>query len=436
MTVSSTQQKVSYTGNGSTTAFTIPFYFLDNTHINVIQVVAATGAVVDPATGVTITGAGVSSGGTATFSVAPASGDTIIIRREVPLTQATHYVDGDRFSAASIEAALDQSVMVDQQVAETLGRVPTLPVQTTGVDLTLPTPTAGTALGWDAAGTALTNLVIPGVTATYVASFNGRSGAVVPTTGDYTFAQIASTPTTIAGYGITDALVNTFNGRSGAVVPTTGDYSFSQLSGSATAAQINTALTAPGPIGTSTAGVVNGTTVKAYTYFDGPGTNLTGTAASLTAGTATVANGLKSATTTVVVSAAAAPSARQVLTATSSTAADWEYPGYDIGGGCTGKPAASAVILRFPAVRAFTLPTNLTGSQGKAGTAATASATFNIAKNGVNIGTMAFAASGTVPTWTNTATSFAAGDILTVTAPSSQDATLADIGFVLMGTIA
>jgi hypothetical protein len=44
------------------------------------------------------------------------------------------------------------------------------------------------------------------------------------------------------------------------------------------------------------------------------------------AATATAAAGLKSATTTVVVSAATAPSEGQVLTATSSTAADWETP--------------------------------------------------------------------------------------------------------------
>lgn len=37
-----------------------------------------------------------------------------------------------------------------------------------------------------------------------VSSFNTRTGAVVPASNDYTFAQLASTPTTIAGYGITD----------------------------------------------------------------------------------------------------------------------------------------------------------------------------------------------------------------------------------------
>jgi len=56
------------------------------------------------------------------------------------------------------------------------------------------------------------------------------------------------------------------------------------------------------------------------------GTNITGTGASFTAGQATAALGLKSATTTVSVSSATAPSSGQVLTATSSTAATWQTP--------------------------------------------------------------------------------------------------------------
>jgi hypothetical protein len=53
-------------------------------------------------------------------------------------------------------------------------------------------------------------------------------------------------------------------------------------------------------------------------------TNATGTAASLTAGVATLSNALKSATTTVSVSGATAPSTGQVLTATSGTEATWQ----------------------------------------------------------------------------------------------------------------
>lgn len=42
-----------------------------------------------------------------------------------------------------------------------------------------------------------------------VSSFNGRTGAITPGSSDYTFAQIASKPTTISGYGITDAFTQT-----------------------------------------------------------------------------------------------------------------------------------------------------------------------------------------------------------------------------------
>jgi hypothetical protein len=59
------------------------------------------------------------------------------------------------------------------------------------------------------------------------------------------------------------------------------------------------------------------------TPASGVATNLTGTATGLTSG---ITNALKSATTTVDVSAATAPTAGQVLTATSGTAATWQAP--------------------------------------------------------------------------------------------------------------
>jgi hypothetical protein len=42
-----------------------------------------------------------------------------------------------------------------------------------------------------------------------VDSFNGRTGVVVPVSGDYDFADLGTTPTTKAGYGITDVLGST-----------------------------------------------------------------------------------------------------------------------------------------------------------------------------------------------------------------------------------
>jgi hypothetical protein len=69
-------------------------------------------------------------------------------------------------------------------------------------------------------------------------------------------------------------------------------------------------------------------------------TNATGTAASLTAGEATAALGLKTATTTVSVSGATAPTSGQVLTATSGTAATWQTPS----GGGGGFPVAIEAV--------------------------------------------------------------------------------------------
>jgi hypothetical protein len=106
-------------------------------------------------------------------------------------------------------------------------------------------------------------------------------------------------------------------------------------------------------------------------------------------------------------------------------------------GGSEAAPTASQVVLRFVAPTAITLPANLSTSFGKAGTAATASTTFNVQKNGSTIGTVVFASSGTVPTFTTSggaAQSLAAGDVLTLVAPASPDATLSLVGITIVGT--
>lgn len=88
-------------------------------------------------------------------------------------------------------------------------------------------------------------------------------------------------------------------------------------------------------------------------------TNASGTAASLTAGSATAANGLKTATTTVVIDSATAPTAGQVITATSGTAANWQTPSGGGGGGnwtlmsTTTLSANSSVTLAIDGYRRY-----------------------------------------------------------------------------------
>lgn len=121
----------------------------------------------------------------------------------------------------------------------------------------------------------------------------------------------------------------------------------------------------------------------------------------------------------------------------------WDVPAdidapipYDLYLQYVGVPQQSEVIVIAPVARAMTLPINLTGSQAVAATAATATTTFTIQKNGSTIGSIGFAAAATVGTFTFTAAvTFAAGDIITIFNPNTADATLATLGVTLVATL-
>jgi hypothetical protein len=110
-------------------------------------------------------------------------------------------------------------------------------------------------------------------------------------------------------------------------------------------------------------------------------------------------------------------------------------PAY-VAGSWSGSPAASQVIERYIFATPVTFPAGLGGSYGTAGTAATSTATFSIAKNGTAIGTMVFAIGAATPSFTmTTATTFIAGDVLTIIAPATADPTLASLAWTLSGTL-
>ena len=102
----------------------------------------------------------------------------------------------------------------------------------------------------------------------------------------------------------------------------------------------------------------------------------------------------------------------------------------------SGKPNAGAHYNRV-IPQASTLAVNLTGSAVYAGTLATANAVFTLNKisGGTTtlLGTVTFtSASHSVATIVTTATSFLAGDVLQLVAPTVADATLADVGITVM----
>jgi len=108
----------------------------------------------------------------------------------------------------------------------------------------------------------------------------------------------------------------------------------------------------------------------------------------------------------------------------------------DISGYKAGQPAADEVIARVPVVRRIRLKIDLAGSHASAETAATASADFDIRVDGVSSATMRFAAAATSATFIAASEAvLEPGQVLSVVAPSTPDATLAGIGFTLAGSL-
>tara|TARA_Y100000114_G_C11758410_1_gene328168 strand:+ start:1699 stop:3183 length:1485 start_codon:yes stop_codon:yes gene_type:complete len=143
MTVSSTNNIVTYAGNGSTTVFAYTFKTFSASDLVVIERTDSTGAEVTKTltTHYTVSGAGTDSGGNVTFGSAPASGVTVVIQRSLDLTQAIDYVENDPFPAESHEEGLDRAVMRDQQLKEELSRSIRFPVGDTGVSSEIPSAT-------------------------------------------------------------------------------------------------------------------------------------------------------------------------------------------------------------------------------------------------------------------------------------------------------
>ena len=127
MTVSTTSIKNSYSGNGSTTAFAYTFKAFVSSEIKVFIRTDSTGSEAQRSEGsgstnYSVSGVGNAGGGTVTFVTAPASGETVVIRRQTAQTQGTDDVENDPFPAEDHETALDKLTHIVQEVQEEVDR--------------------------------------------------------------------------------------------------------------------------------------------------------------------------------------------------------------------------------------------------------------------------------------------------------------------------
>ena len=175
MTVSSSTARVSYSGNGSTQAFAVPFYFLSSSHL--LVTLRSSAGVETPqvlGTDYTVTGAGVLTGGTVTMTTAPASGATLVIVRNVPLTQETDLQPNDRLPAETLEQTVDKLTMITQQLDEASDRAIKFPVSdSSSFDTTLPVSStrAGKYFKFGSTGAISLDSVAPGYATAVVTDF-------------------------------------------------------------------------------------------------------------------------------------------------------------------------------------------------------------------------------------------------------------------------
>lgn len=164
MTISTTENRYQYTGDGTTKAFSFPRYFEESSHLQVY--VGST--LKTNGSDYAVTGAGEDAGGTVTFATAPGSGVAVTINRAEPYTQTVTSATLAQYKPETIEAGLTRRARAEQRLAEVLSRIPTLAPESALTGLAFPAPEASKAIRWNSSADGLeaydpgsTSLAVP-----------------------------------------------------------------------------------------------------------------------------------------------------------------------------------------------------------------------------------------------------------------------------------
>ncbi len=130
MTLSTQTSKASYAGNGVTSAFPVSFPFIRDADISALLSRDGLETPLLQGTHYTLSGAGEPGGGTLSMLTPPATGQTLVIRRDPAIVQELDYVENSAFPAASHEEALDLLTMICQALDEKVRRAVLYPVST------------------------------------------------------------------------------------------------------------------------------------------------------------------------------------------------------------------------------------------------------------------------------------------------------------------
>lgn len=208
MTVSTTSARITYNGDGVSTTFYTP-YFLTNTDLKVYvdDVLQAL------TTDYTVSGAGVSAGGSVIFVTAPQSGATVIILRDPDSLQQTQLPANDPFPSKAVETAFDKLTMLVQRLLDKSALAVTMSDSGAYSGPVLTPPGAGEYIRWNLTGTGLDSTDAVYDTGSFLQS---GAGAVSRTAQSKMGEWISVTDFGAVGNGIADDTTKVQNAVSAA----------------------------------------------------------------------------------------------------------------------------------------------------------------------------------------------------------------------------
>jgi hypothetical protein len=159
ITISDTEPRIQYTATGGQTSFTVPFAFFANADLQVFNGTSQLTFNASPsnATQYSVTGAGVSGGGSITLGSPGATvNDVITIVREVAIERTTDFPTSGAFQIDSLNTELDKIIAMAQQLERDLKLSPRVnTTSSSSFNLTFPDMVAGKVLSANAGGTGL-----------------------------------------------------------------------------------------------------------------------------------------------------------------------------------------------------------------------------------------------------------------------------------------
>ena len=159
ITISDTEPRIQYTATGGQTSFTVPFAFFANADLQVFNGTSQLSFSSAPtnASQYSVTGAGVSGGGSITLGSPGATvNDVITIVREVAIERTTDFPTSGAFQIDSLNTELDKIIAMAQQLERDLKLSPRVnTTSSSSFNLTFPDMIAGKVLSANAGGTGL-----------------------------------------------------------------------------------------------------------------------------------------------------------------------------------------------------------------------------------------------------------------------------------------